>query len=224
MAYDEIISQLNSLSDPSAVAGMSRFGISTKNTLGISIPNLREIAKETGRNHKLAERLWNSGLHEARILACFVDEPKEISEKQMEKWVHDFDSWDVCDQCCGNLFDKTEFAYRKAKEWSSNKNEFVKRAGFALMAGLAVHNKKAKDNDFLDFLPIIKIESVDERNFVKKAVNWALRQIGKRNTNLNRKAIDTAKEISKMDSKSCRWIASHALRELTSETIKKRLR
>lgn len=224
MEYEQIIEKLKSLSDPSAVAGMKRFGISTQNALGISIPNLRKISKEMGKNHNLAKKLWGSGIHEARILACFVDEPREINEEQMENWVKDFDSWDICDQCCGNLFDKTEFAYKKAREWSLRKKEFVKRAGFVLIASLAVHDKKAKDNDFLGFLPIIRIESLDDRNFVKKAVNWALRQIGKRNVNLNEKAIETAKEILKMDSKSSRWIGSDALRELTSEAIKKRLR
>ena len=142
----------------------------------------------------------------------------------METWVKDFDSWDVCDQVCSNLFDKTPFAYRKAIEWSKREEEFVKRAGFVLMATLSVHDKKADNKKFEQFFPIIKRESNDNRNFVKKAVNWALRQIGKRNLSLNKKAIKTAKEIQKMDSKSARWIASDALRELTSEKIQKRLK
>lgn len=224
MKYEEIMRRLKSLSDPSAVAGMKRFGISADNTYGISIPNLRKISKEVGRDHQLAEQLWVSGIHEARILACMIDDARMVTEGQMEGWAKGFDSWDVCDQCCGNLFDKTKFAYQKAKEWSTRKEEFVKRAGFVLMAELAVHGKKTADEEFLNFLPIIKRESVDDRNFVKKAVNWALRQIGKRNKNLNAKAIETAKEILKIDSRSSKWIAFDAVRELTNDAVKKRLK
>lgn len=190
----------------------------------MSIPNIRKIAKETGKNHALAQELWNSGIHEARILAGIIDEPEEVTEQQMEKWVKDFDSWDVCDQCCSNLFDKTEYAHKKAVEWSRRQGEFVKRAGFTLMAALSVHDKKAADEKFLKFLPVIKREAVDERNFVRKAVNWALRQIGKRNSKLNKAAIATAKEIGKMNSKSAKWIASDALRELTSEAVQEKIR
>jgi len=224
MKYEEIMRRLKSLSDPSAVAGMKRFGISTDNTYGISTPNLRKISEEIGRDHQLAEQLWVSGIHEARILACMIDDARMVTEGQMEGWAKGFESWDVCDQCCGNLFDKTKFAYQKAKEWSSRKEEFVKRAGFVLMAELAVHDKKTADEEFLNFLPIIKRESVDDRNFVKKAVNWALRQIGKRNKNLNAEAIETANEILKIDSRSSRWIASDAVRELTNDAVKKRLK
>ncbi len=142
----------------------------------------------------------------------------------MDRWVKDFDSWDVCDQCCGNLFDKAKAAHQKALEWSSRKEEFVKRAGFALMAALSVHDKKTSNATFLKFLEAIKKEATDERNFVKKAINWGLRQIGKRNLQLNRAAITAAKEIQKMDSRSARWIAADALRELTSAPIQKRLR
>jgi 3-methyladenine DNA glycosylase AlkD len=218
MQYDEIIKQLKSLSDPEAVAGMARFGIKSEKTLGVSIPNLRKIAKKTGKNHPLALQLWDSGIHEARILAGMVDDPEMVTEEQMESWIKDFDSWDVCDQCCLNLLDKTEFAYQKAIEWSERSEEFVKRTGFVLMAQFAVHDKKASDEDFMQFFPIIKREATDKRNFVKKAVNWALRQIGKRNLNLNDKAIEIAKEIQQLDSKSAKWIASDALLELTSET------
>jgi 3-methyladenine DNA glycosylase AlkD len=137
--------------------------------------------------------------------------------------VADFDSWDVCDQVCSNLFDKTEFALKKASEWSGRKEEFVKRAGFVLMAALAVHDKDADGKTFLNFLSIIKREATDERNFVKKAVNWALRQIGKRNIKLNKAAIKTTEEIRKIDSKAARWIATDALRELTSVAVLKRL-
>ncbi len=223
MQYDDILKKLKSLSDPKAVEGMARFGINPENTFGVSIPNLRKIAKETGKDHALAQQLWASGIHEARILASMVDNPKMVTEEQLERWVKDFDSWDVCDQCCMNLFDKTKFAYQKVVEWSRREEEFVRRAGFTLMATLAVHDKKASDEEFLKFLPIIKREASDNRNFVKKAVNWALRQIGKRNLNLNRKAIETAKEIQEIDSKSAKWIASDALRELTSQAVLERL-
>lgn len=223
MDYNEILQRLKSMSDPRAVEGVARFGINPRNTLGVSIPNLRKIAKEAGTDHLLAQRLWESGLHEVRILAGMVDDPEMVTEQQMERWAKDFDSWDVCDQCCGNLFDKTKFAYQKAAEWSKRREEFVKRAGFALMAALAVHDRRAGDMEFLRFLPVIKLGATDERNFVKKAVNWALRQVGKRNRKLNKAAIKTAKEIQQIESRAAKWIASDALRELESETVAKKL-
>lgn len=219
MKFDDILKELKSHSNPKNVEGMARFGINPKDTLGVSIPIIRKMGKEIGKNHELAQQLWKSGIHEARILAGLVDDYKLVDEEQMEKWVKDFDSWDVCDQVCMNLFDKTKYAYKKAMEWSSRKEEFVKRAAFALMASLSVHDKKAKDEDFLKFLPIIKRESTDERNFVRKAVNWALRQIGKRNKRLQKEAIRIAKEILKIDSKSARWIASDAIKELENRKI-----
>jgi 3-methyladenine DNA glycosylase AlkD len=221
---EEVLREIKSHSNPSAVEGMSRFGINTKNTYGLSKPQLQTIAKKLGKDHLLAQRLWSTGIHEAKIIACMIDRPREVTEAQMEEWVHEFDSWDVCDGCCSELFDKTSLAYRKAVEWSRRREEFVKRAGFVLMATLAVHDKEASDTKFQRFLPIIKRESEDERNFVKKAVNWALRQIGKRNRHLNQLAIKTAKQIQGMDSKSARWIASDALRELTSPDVRRRLR
>ncbi|MCX6821196.1 MAG: DNA alkylation repair protein [Candidatus Aenigmarchaeota archaeon] len=223
MQYKEVLEKLKSLSNPKNVEGMAHFGINPKNTYDISIPNLRKIAKETGKNHELAQQLWESGIHEARILASMIDNPKMVTEEQMEKWIKDFDSWDVCDQVCMNLFDKTNFAYDKVIEWSKRNEEFVKRTGFSLIACMAFHNKDIEDKDFIKLLPIIKRESTDDRNFVRKAVNWALRQIGKRNTNLNKEAIKTAKEIQKIDSKTAKWIASDALKELTSQSIQKRL-
>jgi 3-methyladenine DNA glycosylase AlkD len=219
MKFDDILKELKSHSNPKNVEGMARFSINPKNTLGVSIPIIRKMGKKIGKNHELAQQLWSSGVHEARILAGLIDDSKFVDEEQMEKWAKDFDSWDVCDQVCMNLFDKTKYAYKKAMEWSSRKEEFVKRAAFALMASLSVHDKKAKDEDFIKFLPIIKRESTDERNFVRKAVNWALRQIGKRNSKLQKAAIKTAKEILKIDSKSGRWIASDAIRELESKKI-----
>jgi len=222
--YSEIVKKLKSLSNPRAVAGMARFGINPENTYGVSIPNLRRMAKEIGKEHTLAQQLWSSGIHEARILAGMIDVPEVVTEKQMDLWVKGFDSWDVCDQVCMNLFEDTPFASKKAVAWSKRKEEFIKRAGFVMMARLVVSDKKADDKQFEQFLPIIKRESADNRNFVKKAVNWALRQIGKRNLRLNKKAIETAKEIEKIDSKTAGWIASDALKELTSETVQKRLK
>jgi 3-methyladenine DNA glycosylase AlkD len=206
MQYEEILKQLKSLSSPKAAEGMARFGINTNNTYEVSIPAMRKVAMEVGRDHSLARQLWESGVHEARILAGMVDEPERVTEEQMEKWAKEFDSWDVCDQCCMNLFEKTEFAWKKAAGWSSMEEEFVKRAGFVLMVVLAVHDKEAADENFERSFPIIKREAADERNFVRKAVNWALRQIGKRNLNLNRKAAETAREIQKMESKSAQWL------------------
>jgi len=223
MEYKDIIKKLKSLSNPKAIIGMARYGITPENTYGVSIPNLRKIAKEIGISHKLAQQLWVSNIRETKILASMIEELEIVTEKQMEDWVNEFNYWEICDQCCMNLFEKTKFAYKKAIEWSSKEEEFVKRAGFVLMARLAVSDKKADDNKFEKFFPIIKREATDDRNYVKKAVNWALRQMGKRNINLNSKAIDVAKEIKGMDSKSAKWIASDALRELTSTAVQERL-
>jgi 3-methyladenine DNA glycosylase AlkD len=222
IVYLEVVEKLKVLSNPEAVAGMARFGINPERALGISIPDLRRMAKETGKDHLLARKLWDSEIHEARILAGMIDDPEEVSGEQMDRWAKDFDSWDLCDQCCSNLFDKTPFVRQKAVEWAERGEEFVKRAGFALMACLTVHDKKAEDKTFLKFLPIIKRESRDERNFVRKAVNWALRQIGKRSLFLNEAAVRTARAIGEIDSKPARWIAADALRELTGEKIRKK--
>ncbi|KKS89244.1 MAG: hypothetical protein UV63_C0021G0011 [Microgenomates group bacterium GW2011_GWC1_43_11] len=195
---------------------MARFGINPKNTLGVSIPILRSLAKEIGKNHLLALELWKTSIHEARILAGLIDDPKLVTSIQMDGWVRDFDSWDVCDQVCMNVFDKTAYAHQKAQSWTSHNPEYERRAGFALMAVLAVHDKKASDRDFLQFFPLIEKYADDERNFVKKAVNWALRQIGKRNANLCRHAMIIARKLKKRESKSARWIGSDAFRELAS--------
>jgi 3-methyladenine DNA glycosylase AlkD len=181
------------------------------------------MAKRIGRDHALARELWASGIHEARVLAGLVDDPAAVTAAQLERWAKDFDSWDVCDGVCSNLFDRTPYAWDKAVAWSARSREFVKRAGFVLMAALAVHDKTAPDERFKNFLPLIEREAVDERNFVKKAVNWALRQIGKRNRALNRDAIAAAKRIRKVDSRSARWIAADALRELESDAVRQRL-
>jgi 3-methyladenine DNA glycosylase AlkD len=214
MQAKEILRRLKAQSNPRNVAGMARFGIRPHHAYGISMPTLRRIARQAGKDHRLAQKLWQSGIHEARILAALIDVPEQVTEAQMERWVKDFDSWDVCDQVCSNLFDKTLFAYRKAVAWSRREEEFVKRAGFALMAALAWHDKSASDTALRKFLPAIKRGATDERNFVKKAVNWALRQIGKRNAALHRAAIAAAREIQQIDSPAARWVAADALREL----------
>ena len=219
-----ILKELESLADPDNVQGMARYGISTKGTLGVSVYELRKMARRIGTDHRLALQLWSSRIHEARILASMIDDAKQVTESQMEEWAGEFDSWDVCDQVCSNLFDKTRYAYSKAVEWSGRDEEFVKRAGFATMAALAVQDKDASDEALMRFLPIIRRESTDDRNYVKKAVSWALRNIGKRNLRLNRAAIETAERIRRIDSKSARWIASDAIRELTSEEKQERLR
>jgi len=223
MKKPEVIARLESLANPVSVAGMARYGINSTNTLGISIYILREIAKEIGKDNALADELWASGIHEARILASYIADPGKTTEERMESWAADFDSWDVCDQVSG-FFEETPFAYQKAVEWSARHEEFAKRAAFAIMAGLTVHDKKADDSQFEQFLAIIIRESSDDRNFVRKAVNWALRNIGKRNRRLNEKAIATARQIQQIDSQSARWIAADALRELTAEKIQSKLR
>jgi len=223
MKYEMVLERLHSMANPEAVKGMARYGINPKNNLGISIYKLREIAKEIGKNHELALELWNSGIHDARLLAVFVDDPKLVTGEQMDAWVLDFDSWDVCDQACTSLFDLSPFAWKKVFEWAERDEELVKRAAFSLIAGLAVHDKEAGDDEFERCSPLIKQCTVDERNYVRKAVNWALRNIGKRNIALNKQMIKLSKEILEIDSKSARWIARDALRELASEKIQKRL-
>jgi 3-methyladenine DNA glycosylase AlkD len=202
------------------VEGLARFGSRPAQALGVSIPTLRKMAKEIGRNHALALALWDSGIHEARILASMIAEPQLVTSQQMEVWVNDFDVWDVCDQVCGNLFDRTPYAYEKAVQWSQQEQEFVRRAGFVMMAELAVHDKQARDEVFLPFFPLIKQYASDERNFVKKAVNWALRQIGKRNKSLRTLALECAYDIQNMDSKTARWVAKDAIKELQAKEIK----
>ncbi len=221
---DQVVDELKRLANPDSVAGMARYGINPEGTLGVSIPTLRKLAKSLGKNHGLAEALWASGIHEARILAGFIDDPAQVTDEQMDRWVADFDSWDVCDQVCCNLFDRTALAAEKPRQWALRDEEFVKRAGFTMIAALAWHDKKAPDSLFIEFLPLIKEGSTDERNFVKKAVNWALRHIGKRNRALNAQAIEVAREIEAIDSKSARWVARDALRELTGEAVQRRLR
>lgn len=223
MRASELLAHLRKKKNTRNLAGMAKFGINTSNAVGTPVPELRQLAKKIGLHQDFSLELWEDGLHEARLLAAFIGDPRKVTERQMDLWVRDFDSWDVCDQVCGNLFDKTPFAYKKAVEWSSRNEEYVKRAGFAMMACLAAHDKKVGGAAFEKFFPIIAREANDDRNYVKKAVNWALRQIGKRSLTLNREAIETATLVGKLDSPAAKWIASNALHELQSEKVQKRL-
>jgi 3-methyladenine DNA glycosylase AlkD len=221
---EAILGRLKSLGDPKNVEGMARYGIRTAKAYGVSTPDIRRLAKEIGKNHKLALALWRTGVHDARGLAALIDDPAKVTTRQMERWARDFDTWAICDCTCGFLFDKTPYAWDKAIEWTARDEEYVKRAGFVLMAALAVHDKKAPDARFETFFPYIIEHGADERNFVKKAVNWALRQIGKRNLRLNGLAVGVAEQIRKTDSTAARWIAADALRELTSDKVRQRLK
>lgn len=221
----EIIQLLASRPDPHAVEGMARYGIVAKKVYGgWSTPALKKLAREIGRDHALAQELWASEVFEARALATLIEDPEKITERQMLKWAKDFDNWAICDGACINVFRYTRFAHKICVEWSARPEEFVKRAAFSLMAGLTVADKAASDAAFLKFLPLIKRAAIDDRNGVKKGVNWALRQIGKRNAALNRAAIALAREIHSLDSRAARWIASDALRELQSPAVQQRLK
>ena len=221
---EHVLEILTAKAQPDQLEGMANFGIITEQRLGVKVPDMRMIAKQIGKNHDLALALWQTGILEARIVAGMIAEPDELTEEQMEAWVADINSWDVCDQLCMNLFEKSTYAQKKIFEWSDRDEEFVKRAAFALIACLAWHDKEASDDAFIQYLPLIKREATDSRNFVKKAVNWALRNIGKRNLALNKVAIKAAKEIREIDDKTARWVASNAIRELKSERVQERLR
>ena len=211
---DEIITELKKISSVKAKATQEYFGIKNVQSFGLTVPQMRAVAKRIGTNHPLALQLWKTKIHEARHIATMIADEKFLTEKLMEQWLKDLNSWDIVDGCCSNYFRKSPVAYQKAMEWTSRKKEFEKRAGFSLMCYLAVHDKKAEDKKFEQFLPCIIKHSDDERNFVRKAVNWALRQIGKRNERLCKKAIAVGKEIYKKEDASSRWIATDALREL----------
>ena len=232
----EILAELEAHGSAKNRAGMARYGINVDSAFGVSIPVLRTLAKRVGTDHALAIALWKTGNHEARLLACFVDDPNAVTEAQMERWASDFDSWDLCDQATTSLFDRSALAWTRAVAWAKRDEEWVRRAGFSLMAGLAVHDKEASDRAFLRLLPLVVRAASDDRNFVKKAVNWALRNIGKRNAVLHAAAIACAEKIRAQANRraggergggpgerSARWIANDALRELTSEKVRQRV-
>ena len=227
MTASEVVKKLEALGSPDNIAGMERYAIVTAKAFGIPTPVLkqvaREVKKEVADRHVLAQQLWDTGIYDARAVAFLIDDPRRVTEDQMERWAADFDNWATVDGTCGYLFCRTPFAYKKAFEWATRDEEFVKRAAFSLMAYLTVHDKKADDDSLAVFLPVIERHSDDDRNFVKKAVNWALRQIGKRNIALNQLAIDTAERIKQQGSKPARWIATDALRELKSEKVLARI-
>ena len=223
MQLEEIMRELKSRSNLESIEGMAKFGITPDKTFGIRIPELRKMAKRIRKNRELAHKLWELGYRETMILASMIDIPEQVTEEQLEKWVRDFDYWEICDQTIMNLFEKTEFAYSKAFEWSVSEEEFIKRAGYVMIARLAVSDKKAENQSFIQFFPLIEKGSTDTRVMVKKAVNWALRQIGKRNLKLNKKAIKVAKAIAQLDSTVGKWVANDAIRELESESVQRRL-
>jgi 3-methyladenine DNA glycosylase AlkD len=220
----KIIKELKSKSRKDQLEGMSRYGINIDNRLGVSIPDIRRIAKEFGKNHKVALELWKTGIADAKITAALIDEVEKVTIKQMDEWVKDFNSWDICDQVCMNLFDKTIYAWDKVVEWSNRDEEFVKRAAFSLLACLAWHDKNASNERFIEFFPIIKSNINDNRNYVKKAISWSLRHIGKRNLELHKIVLNFSDEIKKLESKNARWIASDVIRDLNSISTKKRLK
>ncbi len=221
---NEVMDRLEAKAKRDQLEDMARFAIVGEQRMGVSVPDMRKIAKEIGRDHQLALDLWDTGVPEAMIVAGMIAEPQKLTEQQMDDWVVDINSWDICDQVCMNLFEKTPYADKKIYEWSIREEEFVKRTAYALIACLAWHDKEAGDESFTKYFPVIVAGATDERNFVKKAVNWALRNIGKRNQLLNKEAIKVAREIREIDSKSARWIASDAIRELESDKVQERLR
>lgn len=227
MTADEIISELEHLADPAAIAALERYAIKTPKAFGIRTPDVklfaREVKKLVSDRHATAVGLWKSGIYEARSIAALIDDPKQVTPEQMDGWAADFDNWATVDGTCGYLFCRTRYAYEKAFEWAARDEEFVRRAGFSMMCYLAVHDKKAADEKLAAFFPVIEKYAFDERNFVKKAVNWALRQIGKRNSDLNSLAIETAERVKVQNTPPARWIASDALRELRSDAVRERL-
>lgn len=214
MSSDEVVARLGEMAHPEHVAGMRRFGINTDAALGVPIPALRGLAKTIKKDHSLAQSLWQTRIHEARLLATMIADPAQLTDDLMAAWVADLDSWDLCDQACSNLFSRSPLAWTMAARLAAREEEYVRRAGFVLMATLAVHQKGAPDASFLAFFPLLELYAPDDRNFVKKAVNWALRQLGKKNDNLRHEAIRTARLIREQPHKSSRWIAADALREL----------
>ena len=224
MDFEEIIEFLEENKNEKNIKGMERFKIDSDKIYGIKMDVLRKLAKKIGKDHDLALKLWEHGYHESRILATLVEEEDKMDDDQLEEWVNDFDTWDLCDQACLNLFSNSEKAISKIPDWAESEEEFVKRTAFSLIAVIAVHDKTSKNSYFESFFPIIKNACDDNRNFVKKAVNWALRSIGKKNKYLNKKAIKLANEISELDYKSAQWIAKDALKELESENVQNRLK
>jgi len=220
---ERALSELRKLSSEKIRAGMARFAIPSDNAWGVSMGDMRQLGKRLGRDHELATALWSTGVYEARTLAAFVDDPALVTSAQMDRWCRDFDSWAICDTLCFHLFDKTPHAALKVVAWASLEAEFVKRAAFALIASLSVHDKRAPDADYERFLALIEKAADDERNFVKKGVNWALRCIGKRNAALHAAAVAVSKRLAAAPSKAAAWVGRDALRDLASPSVARRL-
>jgi 3-methyladenine DNA glycosylase AlkD len=220
----QLLHEFEAMGNPANVAGMARYGIRSARVLGITAPVIRARAKALGRDHELAAALWGTGVLEIRLLAALVDDPARVTDPQMEAWVREFDSWALCDGACCVLFDRTPFAVAKARAWTCREEEYVKRAGFVVMAGLATHDTSAPDRLFLSFLPLIEQGASDGRNFVKKGVNWALRGIGKRNLALNAAAVEVCQRLAAREEACARWVGRNALAELTSEKTLARIR
>lgn len=217
-----ILKKLKSMARSKELEGMARYGMSLTNRLGISMWDIRKLAKEIEPDHQLAVELWRTGYQEARMLASFIDIAEEVTEDQMEEWASEFNTWDVCDQVSTGLFESTRFTKKKIKEWANREEEYVKRSAFAIIAGLAVHDKAADDEVFIKYFPMIKKASSDERNYVKKAVSWALRNIGKRNVSLNEAVLEFASELKNSESKSARWIVNDTIKDITSDATKRK--
>jgi 3-methyladenine DNA glycosylase AlkD len=222
-SVSDAVAALRSKGSEANRQGMKRFGINVDRAFGVSVVEIKKVAREIAHDHALAEALWQTGLHEARILAGFVDRPQWVSEAQMDRWTGEFDSWDLCDQICGNLWDRTPHAGAKIRQWAADEREFVRRAAFATLAWMAVHDKKADDESFLSYLPLIRAGATDSRNFVRKAVNWALRQIGKRSPELHGPCLDLARELSESEDRTARWTGKDAQRELESPKLQEKL-
>ncbi len=219
----EAIAALQARGTQKNLDGMARFGINVESAFGVSVPDIRAVAGGIIPDHALALALWDCGIHEARIMAAFVDRPQWVTPQQMDDWTTAFDSWDVCDQICGNLWDRTPFVGEKIREWSTDERQFVKRAAFATIAWRAVHDKRTDDSNFIGYLPMIRDASTDDRNFVKKAVNWALRQTAKRSATLHGPCLALAHELASSTDKTARWIGSDAVRELDGAAVRMRL-
>jgi 3-methyladenine DNA glycosylase AlkD len=202
---------------------LSRYGITAAKAFGVSMSMMQQLAKRLGRDHELADALWATGWYEARILTSFVDDPARVTAAQMDRWARDFDNWAICDTLCFHLFDRTPHAWRKVEQWSRRKEEFVKRAGFALLASVALHDKKVNDGPFLRSLALIEREASDERNFVKKGVSWALRAVGRRNHVLNAASVELARRLADSPEPAARWVGRGALKELTGAVVRRRL-
>jgi 3-methyladenine DNA glycosylase AlkD len=217
------LESLKQMSTQHTLDSLPRYGIAATNALGVSMSDVQKLAKRLGRSHELAVALWETNIYEARMLTSFVAEPERVTAAQMDRWCRDFDNWAVCDTLCFKLFDRTPHAWAKVAKWGDKREEFVKRAAFALLASLATHDKSATDEQFIECLPLIERAATDERNFVKKGVSWALRGLGRRNATLNEAAVAVSRRLAASPERAARWIGKDALKELTSALVKRQL-